>query len=70
MLSFIGDSWFPGGIFGPEGGNSSVGKWCKKVPNVFSHLRMQASKKNGDLIAVGADGRGGRVKVLRAHDQV
>ncbi|KAG1360772.1 putative E3 ubiquitin-protein ligase TRAIP-like [Cocos nucifera] len=52
------------------GGNRSVGKWCKQVPSVSSYLRMQASKRNGDLIAVGADGRGGRVKVLRAHDQV
>ncbi|XP_010934625.1 uncharacterized protein [Elaeis guineensis] len=65
-----GDAWFPGGIFGHEGGNRGVGKWCKQVPNVSLYLRTQTSKRNGDLIAVGADGRGGRVKVLRTHDQV
>lgn len=34
-----------------------------------SSLGMQAAKRSGDLIAVGADGRGGRIKVLRSLDR-
>lgn len=59
-LQGIGD--FPG----PAGANAMnrnvVGKWCKQG------LKMASSSgTSGDLIAVGADGRGGRIKILRTH---
>ncbi|XP_073012118.1 uncharacterized protein [Typha latifolia] len=47
------------------GAKRSVTKWCKTL-TIPSSLEKQAAKNNGDLIAIGGDGRGGRVKVLRA----
>ncbi|KAJ4803725.1 RING/U-box superfamily protein [Rhynchospora pubera] len=41
--------------------NRSTAKWCKRDTN---------TEENGDLIAVGPDGRGGRVKVLRSTNQL
>ncbi|KAG9130570.1 hypothetical protein Leryth_011831 [Lithospermum erythrorhizon] len=54
-----GDSCFSGALRGPDGMNWHLGKWCKKGNN-------ESSSKAGDLIAVGADGRGGQIKVLRS----
>ncbi|XP_071722670.1 uncharacterized protein [Rutidosis leptorrhynchoides] len=50
---------FSGGLLGPDRTNRYLGKWCKRASNPSS----------GDLIAVGADGRGGRIKVLRTVNQ-
>lgn len=56
-----GDICFSGGFLGPDGTNRYLGKWCKRGLNKESNT--------GNLIAVGADGRGGRVKVLRSLSQ-
>ncbi|KAG6430188.1 hypothetical protein SASPL_108250 [Salvia splendens] len=50
--------YFTGGLLGPDGTNWHLGKWCKKGQNQGSN------SKAGDLIAVGADGRGGRIKAV------
>lgn len=51
------------GLFGAENGNKNLGKWLKSsTPNT--------STNNGNLISVGSDGRGGRVKVLRDHSYI
>ncbi|XP_020241047.1 uncharacterized protein LOC109819655 isoform X1 [Asparagus officinalis] len=50
-----------GGLFGSESANRT-GKWCRS-----SSFGTGAS--NVELISVGSDGRGGRIKVLRDHDQ-
>ncbi|KAL1549808.1 E3 ubiquitin-protein ligase TRAIP-like isoform X1 [Salvia divinorum] len=55
--------YFTGGLLGPDGTNWHLGKWCKKAQNQGSN------SKAGDLIAVGADGRGGRIKVMRPLHQ-
>uniref|UniRef100_A0A0D9X4F9 RING-type domain-containing protein n=1 Tax=Leersia perrieri TaxID=77586 RepID=A0A0D9X4F9_9ORYZ len=47
---------------GGEGTRKGVGKWCKGVTATGS-LNANANKNN--LIAVGPDGRGGKVKILR-----
>lgn len=61
---FIGDQYIPG-VFGPNGASRNVGKWCRQGSSPFD---MLASKASGDLITVGADGRGGRIKILRSHN--
>ncbi|KAL7158813.1 hypothetical protein ABFS83_02G168000 [Erythranthe nasuta] len=58
-----GDHCFSGGLLGPDGTNWHLGKWCKKAQNI------KPNSITGDLIAVGADGRGGRIKVMRSLDQ-
>ncbi|XP_064992130.1 uncharacterized protein LOC135628992 isoform X3 [Musa acuminata AAA Group] len=61
-----GDGCFPG-VLGTSIVNKNVGRWCKQVlKKPSSSLGMEASKSSGDLIAVGADGRGGRIKILRS----
>ncbi|XP_077248233.1 RING/U-box superfamily protein [Tasmannia lanceolata] len=60
-----GNQCFPGGLLGPEGSNRYLGKWCKR-----NESKISGSVTNGNLIAVGADGRGGRIKVLRAQSQL
>ncbi|XP_020113254.1 E3 ubiquitin-protein ligase TRAIP [Ananas comosus] len=50
------------------GANRNIGKWSR-TSTMASSLGMQAAKRSGDLIAVGADGRGGRIKVLRSLDR-
>ncbi|KAI3494921.1 hypothetical protein L1887_36960 [Cichorium endivia] len=55
-----GEFCFSGGVLGPDGSKRHLGKWCKKGFNA-----TQASG-SGDLIAVGSDGRGGTIKVLRS----
>ncbi|GFP91479.1 hypothetical protein PHJA_001291900 [Phtheirospermum japonicum] len=60
-VSEPGDHCFTGGLLGPDGTNWHLGKWCKKAQG--------SNSKSGDLISVGADGRGGRIKVMRPLDQ-
>ncbi|XP_062090403.1 uncharacterized protein LOC133796769 [Humulus lupulus] len=62
-----GEVCFSGGLLGPDGTNRYLGKWCKRGQN--NETRQGPSTSNGDLIAVGADGRGGRIKVLRSLNQ-
>ncbi|KAL2490322.1 RING/U-box superfamily protein [Abeliophyllum distichum] len=68
-----GDHCFSGGLLGPDGTNWHLGKWCKKVQNkesTTSSTGLRGSNTStGNLIAVGADGRGGRIKVLRSLGQ-
>lgn len=61
LLKFPGDVCFSSGVLGPDGTNRYLGKWCKRGQMKGSNI--------GDLITVGADGRGGRVKVLRSSNQ-
>lgn len=62
-----GDFCFSGGLLGPDGTNRYLGKWCKRGQNKESAASKGST--NGNLIAVGADGRGGRVKVLKSPNQ-
>lgn len=59
---------FAGGLLGPDGTQRYLGKWCKRGQSEGT-LAKQGSKSTGNLIAVGADGRGGRIKVLRSSNQ-
>lgn len=61
LLKFPGDVCFSSGVLGPDGTNRYLGKWCKRGQMKGSNI--------GDLITVGADGRGGTVKVLRSSNQ-
>ncbi|CAJ1965148.1 unnamed protein product [Sphenostylis stenocarpa] len=56
------------GLLGPDETHQFLGKWCKRGQNSESSSAKRSS--NGDLIAVGADGRGGRIKVLRTTTQI
>ncbi|PON68035.1 43kDa postsynaptic protein [Parasponia andersonii] len=67
-LSNPGDICFSGGLLGPDGTNRYLGKWCKRHQNKETRQGVNRSS-TGDLIAVGADGRGGRIKVLRSLNQ-
>ncbi|KAL6496813.1 hypothetical protein OROHE_027295 [Orobanche hederae] len=62
-VSEPGDHCFSGGLLGPDGTNWHLGKWCKKAQNKGSNAN------SGDLISIGADGRGGRIKVMRSLAQ-
>ncbi|KAL3829691.1 hypothetical protein ACJIZ3_018493 [Penstemon smallii] len=67
-----GVNCFSGGLMGPDGTNRHLGKWCKKVQNSGSSSSSGLQRSNaraGDLITVGADGRGGRIKVMRPLDR-
>lgn len=55
------DICFSGGLLGPDGTQRFLGKWCKRGQN--------GESTKGNLISVGADGRGGKVKVLRNPSQ-
>ncbi|KAF3626512.1 putative pentatricopeptide repeat-containing protein, mitochondrial [Capsicum annuum] len=68
-LAELGDHCFSGGLLGPDGTNRHLGKWCKKVQNKGSAGLPGSGANSGDLISVGADGRGGRIKVLRSINQ-
>ncbi|PKI46361.1 hypothetical protein CRG98_033256 [Punica granatum] len=59
-----GDICFSGGFLGPDGTSRYLGKWCKRAQN--KSLNATQSATNSNLIAVGSDGRGGRIKVLRS----
>ncbi|XP_024018874.1 uncharacterized protein LOC21396108 [Morus notabilis] len=59
---------FSGGLLAPDGTNRYLGKWCKRGQNKETREGVNTSI-SGDLIAIGADGRGGRIKVLRSLNQ-
>ncbi|XP_062196064.1 uncharacterized protein LOC133899133 [Phragmites australis] len=61
-LNSLSDDFQTPGIPGVGGARKGIGKWCKgsTVPGSAS-----AKANRGNLIAVGPDGRGGKVKVLR-----
>ncbi|KAG4938121.1 hypothetical protein HKD37_16G044608 [Glycine soja] len=63
-----GSICFSGGLLGPDGTHRYLGKWCKRGQNSEPSSAKRSS--DGDLIAVGADGRGGRIKVLRTSSQI
>ncbi|XP_021767145.1 E3 ubiquitin-protein ligase TRAIP [Chenopodium quinoa] len=65
-LAEPGDRCFTGGLLGPDGANRYLGKWCKRPQSKSS---LGSSSNTDTLIAEGADGRGGRVKVLRSLNQ-
>ncbi|RDX62595.1 hypothetical protein CR513_59057, partial [Mucuna pruriens] len=62
-----GNICFSGGLLGPDGTHRYLGKWCKRGLNESSSAKRAS---NGDLIAVGADGRGGKIKVLKTPSQI
>ncbi|XP_062191656.1 uncharacterized protein LOC133895384 [Phragmites australis] len=68
-LNSLSDDFQTPGILGVDGARKSVGKWCKGSTAPGS---AGANANRGNLIAVGPDGRGGKVKVLkdlgRFHD--
>ncbi|KAE8699777.1 hypothetical protein F3Y22_tig00110570pilonHSYRG00192 [Hibiscus syriacus] len=65
QLSEQGNICFSGGLLGPDGTRRHLGKWCKR-----GKVHAKGSAKNsGNLIAVGADGRGGKIKVMRSMNQ-
>ncbi|KGN45695.1 uncharacterized protein LOC101218841 isoform X2 [Cucumis sativus] len=66
-LNKLGGMSFSGGLLGPSGSNMYLGKWCKRGQTNDSSA-MQGSR-SGELIAVGADGRGGQIKVLRSQNE-
>ncbi|GFY97370.1 RING/U-box superfamily protein [Actinidia rufa] len=65
-ISQPGDLCFVGGLLGPDGTKRHLGKWCKRVqgnePASSSAAMQGSSGSTGNLIAVGADGRGGKIK--------
>ncbi|KAG4119709.1 hypothetical protein ERO13_D11G097000v2 [Gossypium hirsutum] len=68
-LSEQGNICFSGGLLGPDGTKRHLGKWCKRGKLLGSTPEQGSTKNSGDLIAVGADGRGGRIKVMRSTNQ-
>lgn len=62
-----GDICFSGGLLGPDGTHRYLGKWCKRGDSKGSLAKPGSC--TGNLIAIGADGRGGRIKVLRSPNQ-
>ncbi|XP_058086172.1 uncharacterized protein LOC131233476 isoform X2 [Magnolia sinica] len=66
LIARPGDQCLPGGLLGPEGANRYVGKWSRRTQSKVP----SSATSTGDLIAVGADGRGGRIKVLRSQNQL
>lgn len=65
-----GNICFSGGLLGPDGTNRYLGKWCKRGQSKESVAVQGSIPRSGDLIAIGADGRGGRIKILRPSSQV
>ncbi|XP_011037053.1 PREDICTED: uncharacterized protein LOC105134358 isoform X2 [Populus euphratica] len=64
-----GDICFSSGLMGPDGTNRYLGRWCKRGQSNGSVVMQGKSASSRDLISVGSDGRGGRVKVLRSMNQ-
>ncbi|CAM0911275.1 unnamed protein product [Alopecurus aequalis] len=54
----------PPGSTGLEGARKGIGKWSKGMAAPRS---LSVNANRGNLISVGPDGRGGKVKVLRDH---
>lgn len=59
-INSLSDDFQAPGIAGMDGARKGIGKWCKGLTAPGS-----ASGNRGNLIAVGPDGRGGKVKILR-----
>ncbi|XAR54016.1 hypothetical protein NMG60_11028995 [Bertholletia excelsa] len=68
-----GDPCFSGGLLGPDGTKRHLGKWCKRVQDKgltgFPVSTQGSSACSSNLIAVGPDGKGGKIKVLRPLNQ-
>ncbi|CAO2189806.1 unnamed protein product [Urochloa humidicola] len=60
----LSDDFQTPGIPGMDGARKGIGKWCKGSAAPAS-ASASASLNRGSLIAVGPDGRGGKVKILR-----
>ncbi|PAN33603.1 hypothetical protein PAHAL_6G032700 [Panicum hallii] len=58
----LSDDFQSPGVPGMDGARKSIGKWCKSSTAPGS---AAANPNRGSLIAVGPDGRGGNVKILR-----
>ncbi|KAJ0964073.1 hypothetical protein J5N97_029195 [Dioscorea zingiberensis] len=68
-VACLRDPIFPGHVV-HEVASRNVSKWCRIAEQKASpSVTTQAQINKRSLITVGADGRGGRIKVLRAHDQ-
>ncbi|CAN1148374.1 hypothetical protein LINPERPRIM_LOCUS38053 [Linum perenne] len=63
------DICFSSGLLGPDGTTRYLGRWCKRIQSRDPDTEQSTSASSRDLIAVGADGRGGRVKVLRPMNE-
>lgn len=65
----LGEICFSGGLLAPDGTTRYLGKWCKRGQSETLKAVQSSSISNGGLIAVGSDGRGGRIKALRSSMQ-
>ncbi|KAI3681801.1 hypothetical protein L6452_36606 [Arctium lappa] len=63
-----GDFCFSAGLLGPDGTKRHLGKWCKKGQSKGFNASSVPTQVSGNLIAIGADGRGGTIKVLRSQN--
>uniref|UniRef100_A0A0A9EBS7 Uncharacterized protein n=1 Tax=Arundo donax TaxID=35708 RepID=A0A0A9EBS7_ARUDO len=61
-LNSLSDDFQAPGNLGVDGARKSIGKWCK---GSTAPVSASANANRGNLIAVGPDGRGGKVKILR-----
>ncbi|XP_051129215.1 uncharacterized protein LOC127250068 [Andrographis paniculata] len=64
-----GGECFSGGVLGGDGTQWHLGKWSKKGQQSKGSSSASNYSRSGDLIAVGADGRGGQIKVMRSVDR-
>nr|GEW50784.1 RING/U-box superfamily protein [Tanacetum cinerariifolium] len=63
-----GNFSFSAGVLGPDGIKRHLGKWCKKSQSKGINASPVPGRVSGDLIAVGSDGRGGTIKVLKSQN--
>ncbi|XP_071698834.1 uncharacterized protein [Rutidosis leptorrhynchoides] len=61
------DVCFSAGLIAPDGTKRHLGKWCKKDQSKGLSSCSVPRQVSGDLISVGADGRGGTIKVLKSQ---
>ncbi|KAF3796502.1 hypothetical protein EJ110_NYTH01544 [Nymphaea thermarum] len=59
-VTHAGDQCFPSGLFGSNIASRPTGKWCRQ-----GQMAPKDPPAVGQLIAVGADGRGGKIKHKR-----
>ncbi|KAL8192342.1 hypothetical protein R6Q57_027527 [Mikania cordata] len=57
---------FSAGVLAPDGTKRHLGSWCKRGQNKGFNASSVSKQSSGDLIAVGADGRGGTTKFLKS----
>ncbi|KAK9076389.1 hypothetical protein SSX86_004723 [Deinandra increscens subsp. villosa] len=60
------DFSFSAGVLGPDGTKRHLGSWCRRGQSKGFDASLMPAQRSGDLIAVGADGRGGNIKVLKS----